>query len=348
METITGRERIRACMKRTYADRVPVGLILGPFRAKILGCPLKEYWLSGKKLAEGTLAGYHLFCYDSVEVSWDIVMEAETIGAELEFPTEGIPQVKKYVLAQKSALDSLSLSSPAENGRFPLYIEACRILARELKDVSLSGTVSGPWTIAAGLRGAQQLIFDTMDDPQFVHELLSLTTQVVKTLGTQILQTGLSLTMGEAACSCSLISPHIYRHFIKPRHQEIAAYFREKKFGLSLHICGFIDPIMADILDLGIVALSMDSPSSLAKMVNLSQKQIVLVGNIATSLFVQGSKEEMEAAVKNCLQVAARGGAYIISSGCELPYNSVIEKVQFFVEAAHRYGTTELIGKTSS
>ncbi len=344
MEAITGRERIRACMKRTYADRVPIGLILGPFRAKILGCSLKEYWLSGKKLTEGTLAAYNLFHHDSVEISWDIVMEAESLGAELEFPQEGVPQVKKYILAQKSALDSLSLSSPEKNGRFPLYIEACQILACELKDVSLSGTVSGPWTMATALRGTQQLIFDTMDDSQFVHELLNFTTQVVKILGTQILQTGLSLTMGEAACSCSLISPHIYRQFIKPRHQEIAAYFREKKAGLSMHICGFIDPIMADILDLGIVALSMDSPSSLAKMVNLSQKKIVLVGNVATSLFVQGSKEEIETAVKNCLQVAARGGAYIISSGCELPYNSAVEKVQYFIATAHQYGRTELIG----
>ncbi len=348
MGAITGKERIRACMKRTYADRVPVGLILGPFRAKILGCTLGEYWQSGKKLAEGTLAGYHLFQHDSVEVSWDILLEAETIGAELEFPKEGTPQVKKYILDQKSALLSLTLPVPEKDGRFPLYLEACQILVRELKDVSLSGTVSGPWTMATGLRRAQQLILDTMDDPQFVHELLNFTTQVVKILGTKILDTGLSLTMGEAACSCSLISPYIYRQFIKPRHQEIVAYFRERKAGLSLHICGFIDPLMEDVLDLGIVALSLDSPSSLSKMVGLAQKKIVLVGNVATSLFVQGSQEEIEEAVKNCLQIAAPGSAYIISSGCELPYNSAIEKVHFFIEAAHRFGKAELIAKAAS
>lgn len=342
MGAITGRDRIRACMKRSYADRIPVGLILGPLRAKVLGCSLKDYWLDGKKLAEGTLACYHLFGHDSVEISWDIMMEAETLGAELEFPAAGIPQVIKYILANKSALGSLSLPSPERSGRFPLYKQACQILAQELRDVALSGTVTGPWTIATGLREVQELIYDTLDDPQFVNELLDFTTQVVKLLGTQIFQTGLSLTMGEAASSCSLISPQIYRQFIKPRHKEIVAYFRERKAGLSLHICGFIDPIMEDILDLGLVALSMDSPSSLPKMVQISQKKIVLVGNVATALFVNGSPEEMESAVKYCLQVAGPGGAYIISSGCELPYNSAIEQVHFFIKAAHEYGRREL------
>lgn len=343
MNTITGKERIRACLKRTYADRIPVGLILGPFRAKLLGCSLREYWLDAQKLAEGTLVSYNLFGHDSVEVSWDIVMEAEAIGAPLEYPAEGVPKVKKYILAQKSMLDSLALPSPEKSGRFPAYIEACQMVARELKDVSLSGTVSGPWTIAVGLRGAEQLIYDTLEDPQFVNELLNFTTAVVKILGTKILETGLSLTMGEAASSCSLISPSLYRQFIKPRHQELVAYFRERKASLSLHICGFIDPIMEDILDLGIVALSLDSPSSLKRMVEIAQKKIVIVGNIATSLFVCGPKEEMERAVKNCVKIAAPGGAYIISSGCELPYNSSLEQVHFFLEAAHKYGRTEFI-----
>jgi len=94
MSEITGIDRIKACMKRTYADRVPIGIILGPFRAKVLGCSLKDYWTDGKKLADATLACYELFRHDSVETSWDIMMEAEAAGAELEFPKNGIPRVR--------------------------------------------------------------------------------------------------------------------------------------------------------------------------------------------------------------------------------------------------------------
>jgi hypothetical protein len=35
-------------------------------------------------------------------------------------------------------------------------------------------------------------------------------------------------------------------------------FFQEMRGGLSMHICGYLDPIMEDLLDLGIVALSLD------------------------------------------------------------------------------------------
>ena len=343
MAEITGMDRIKACMKRSYADRIPIGIILGPFRARILGCSLKDYWRNGKKLAEGTIACYELFKYDSVEVTWDIMMEAETAGAELEFPEDGIPRVRRYAVSQKSALGSLKLPQPESSGRFPLYMEACKAVAKVIKDSALTGTVTGPWTIATGLRGAQELIFDTVDDPSFVEELMRFTTEVIKILGSKVIETGLALTMGEAASSCSLISPAIYRQFIKPHHKEIVDFFREKKAGLSMHVCGYIDPIMEDLIDLGIGALSLDSPSSLKRMVEISRKKIVVVGNVATTLFVSGTKEEIEASVKECIRLAAQGGAYIISSGCELPYNATLDKAKFFVEAAREHGKTEKI-----
>jgi uroporphyrinogen decarboxylase len=343
MPEITGRDRIRASMKRTYADRIPIGLILGPFRAKVLGCSPLEYFQNGKKLADSTVDCHGLFQHDSVDVTWDIFLEAEAAGAELVFPDDGVPQVRKHVLSSKSMLSSLSLPHPDRSKRYPLYIEACRGVASSLKGVALSGTVTGPWTTATGLRGAQELIYDSVDDPAFVEELLRFTTEVTKILGSKVLETGLALTMGEAASSCSLISPALYRRFIKPCHREIVQFFREKKASLSLHICGFIDPIMEDLMDLGIVALSLDSPSSLKRMVEVSQKKIALVGNVATSLFVSGTREEMERAVRDCIRLAAPGGAYILSSGCELPYNATIERAQFFIDAAREYGKIERI-----
>jgi len=343
MTVITGRDRIRACMKRSIADRIPVGLILGPFKARILGCSLKDYWTDGKKLAEATVACYELFQHDSLDISWDIVMEAETAGAPLEFPDDSVPRVQHYILSRKSALASLRLPDPDRSGRFPQYIEACRAVANTLHGPSLSGTITGPWTIAAGLRGAQELLYDTVDDPSFVDDLMKFTTEVTKILGSRVIETGLSLSMGEAASSCSLISPAIYRRFIKPRHQEIVQFFRGRKAGLSLHVCGYIDPIMEDLVDLGIVALSLDSPSSLRRMVEVSQKKIVLIGNVATSLFVNGTEEEIEASVQECIRIAASGGAYIVSSGCELPYNATRERAQFFIKAAREYGKAERI-----
>jgi uroporphyrinogen decarboxylase len=96
--------------------------------------------------------------------------------------------------------------------------------------------VTGPWTIATALRGTQELIFDTVDDPAFVEELMRFTTEVTKILGSKVIETGLSLTIGEAASSCSLISPAIYQQFIKPHHKEIVDS-SDRKGRSSMHIC---------------------------------------------------------------------------------------------------------------
>jgi uroporphyrinogen-III decarboxylase len=78
-------------------------------------------------------------------------------------------------------------------------------------------------------------------------------------------------------------------------------------------------------------------------MVEISRKKIVVVGNVATTLFVSGTKEEIEISVKECIRAAGPSGAYIVSSGCELPYNATAERVQFFVKAAQEHGKTEKI-----
>jgi uroporphyrinogen-III decarboxylase len=46
----------------------------------------------------------------------------------------------------------------------------------------------------------------------------------------------------------------------------------------------------------------------------------------------------MEQAVKNCIDVAARESAFILGTGCEVPGEGSIERVQWFIEAAEKYG----------
>ena len=74
MNGVTSRDRIRACMKRTYADRVPIGLSFGPFGGRVLGCSLRDYFQRPEKLVESTLACYELFQTDTVDMSWYIML----------------------------------------------------------------------------------------------------------------------------------------------------------------------------------------------------------------------------------------------------------------------------------
>jgi uroporphyrinogen decarboxylase len=188
------------------------------------------------------------------------------------------------------------------------------------------------------LRGAEALLMDTVTDSAFVHDLMTFTTEVVRTLGNELIEAGLSPSLGEAAASCSLISPRIYREFIKPYHQALCRYFKGKKRLLAIHICGKIDPIMEDILETGVYLLSIDAASSLQKSVRIADQKKIIMGNVPTTHFSSGSRQEMETSIRQCIETAAAGGGYILASGCEIPFDSTEDRIDHFFEYSRQYG----------
>jgi uroporphyrinogen decarboxylase len=135
-----------------------------------------------------------------------------------------------------------------------------------------------------------------------------------------------------------VISPKIYREFVKPYHQEVVDYFKGRDTLITFHICGYLDPIMEDLVSTGIDGMSIDEKSSLKKMLEVSRGEVVVLGNVAPILFANGTKEEIDAAVKQCLETAAGERGFILASGCGIPPQSPLENLECFVEAAEKYG----------
>jgi uroporphyrinogen decarboxylase len=95
---------------------------------------------------------------------------------------------------------------------------------------------------------------------------------------------------------------------------------------------------MADVLDSGIRFLSLDAPSSLEKIIDRSTGRLIVMGNVPTTLFARGKREEMEQAIRNCIQTAAEGSGYILASGCEIPLDSTEDRVAHFFGYGRKYG----------
>jgi uroporphyrinogen decarboxylase len=338
MNMYTAKDRIVAALKGQYADRVPTTVLFGAYLPKLVGFTMPEFFNDADKHAKAHVLACEIFHPDVITVTGEVYMDAEAFGAEVEFPEDSTPHLKTFVLENKANLRKLNIPDPKKVSRLCWYLEACELARAEIKDVSVSGGCVGPWTVAANLRGLERLILDTVDDPDFVRELMKFATEWVKAFVAAVRDTGVGMGMGDASASCNVISPKIYKTFIKPYHEEIFNYFKERKLYISLHICGYIDPIMEDVLDTGVSMISIDSPSSLRKLVELSQGKVVIMGNVATTLFSEGTKEQIEASVKECIDIAAKGSKYILCSGCEIPMNSRKENIDHFMKAAYKYG----------
>lgn len=328
-----------AAARREYADRVPVSLILGPYCTRVAGIPVREFLIDPQKFAQATIRAYEVIQPDAMPIYMDTLLEAEALGNKLYFPEDSYPVEKSHILEDKSQLTRLKIPDPKVDGRLPIYLEGCERVAAGIQDASISGAINGPWSTAMSLRGARELIFDTVQDPGFVHELMRFTTELTKQMGLAMLETGVPrMSIGDASASCSVISPKIYREFVLPYHKDLIHFLKGRNIGITLHVCGYVDPIMEDLVDTGALALSIDSPSSLRRLVEVSRGRVIIVGNVDTRLFAQGSKEEMEAAVRKCINIAAPGSGYVLSSGCEIPLSAPLDMVQCYMKAAYQYG----------
>ena len=344
MPEYTGRDHVKAAFKRTFTDRVPCYPIIGLGGVAWFGVKPRDFLKDPKVLAE-TIVHYHeQFEPDIAVLMTDLLMEAEAIGTEVEFPEDTGGQVRKYVLEDKTNLSKLKVPDAKKDARFPYYLGGLQRVMEVVKDAPASANCVGPWSIAGSLRGLDTLILDTFDDPDWVHELMKFTTSVVKQVTSAIKDAGAGLGFSEAACSCSVISPDVYRTFVKPYHSDLVNYFKERKAGLTLHICGYVDPIMEDLVDVGLAGLSIDALSSLEKMMEIAQKNVVVIGNVDVKILAEGTKEDVQREVRRCIDTAAKYSAYILSTSCEVSPGTPIENVEYMMKVAKEYGQYRSLG----
>ena len=335
----TGKQYMLSAIRRKRLDRIPTTVLIGPYCAAMAGCSVREILTDAKKSAGAHLAFYQRFRPDSLIVYNDIYLELEALGCKLEFPEDAISHPKGALLEDKKKLAGLKIPDPRKDGRLPYFLELCERVAHEVrKEASVGLGHSGPWNLAMHLRGAERFLIDSIEDPGFVHELMGFTTEVVKTLGDTLIDQGFMPSLGEASASCSLISPQMYQNFILPYHQALCRHFRSRKAMMSLHICGYIDPIIQDVIDCGIGFLSLDAPSSLQKAVAAGAGKVVIMGNVPTYLYADGTQSDMEDAVDACLQTAGKTGGYVLASGCEIPLNATEDRIAHFFAYGHEAG----------
>ena len=344
METYTGRKRVSAAFKKTFTDqdvtidRIPAYPIMGQCNAQLIGASIKEFLLDPKIFIKAQVACYERYKPDIIVMQGDLLMEVEAMGNELRFPENGMCISTKMALEDKGKLSSLKPPDPKKDGRMPAYLEVLAETKKIITDSIVSGIIAGPWTIAVGLRGATELLKDAMKDPDYAHELMRFCTPIAIRTAEAVMPLKVGVSFSEAPASCSLISPKMYRTFVLPYHKKIVDYFKEKKVGVGFHICGYIDPILEDIVNMGITNLSIDAPTDLAKAVEVTKGKAVLIGNINTNLFFSGTKEEMRQAIKDTIDTASKESGFILASGCEVPGVAPPEKIDWFMELANELG----------
>ena len=347
----TPRDRVVAAYKRSYADRVPTYPIVASFAGTLEGLSIEEYCTNPQKAIKAMLNYYERYQPDVVLGYNDLAKEAEAVGCKVKYSDYVVPSIATHVLQEdKGKLAKLEIPDPYKDGRLPGFLEQCEALVKANLPTAIGAVAVGPWTIAMLMRNPEVMLLDTFEDPEFIHALMRFTTEYCKRWGDAIIKTKIGLSFSEPTASISLISPDNYREFIAPYHKELVEYFKAKKVGVTVHICGTTHPIYEDLIAAGFSTISIDldqqadpelQVDQLKRLVELGHKKVVTIGNVDATLFERASKTEIEAEVKRCVETAARYSAFILSTSCEIPPRSNPDVVKWFMDAAHEYGRYE-------
>jgi len=338
----TAKDHVDAVFGKGQTDRIPVRA-MQTFRSimGLIDISGKEIQTEPDKYVKALVKLWEVAPSDVLGILvGDPVLFGEIAG--LSFEELKALGFEKSLIEDKSALKKMVLRDAKDYKRLQYYVEICKRACEALPHVVMDTVTVSPWSTAMMMRGIEAMIYDTADDPDFVHELLNFTTDLAKMIGDALLETGVGMvTMGDPSAGCSVISPTMFREWAKPYLQETVNHFKhQNKAHIFLHICGFTDPIMEDLVSLGIDGLSIDAPASLEKLVDVSKSRIVIEGNFPGELYVDGTKEQIEEKVKESVETASEGNGYryILCSGCQVPDNAPLENVQYFLEAGQRYG----------
>src|SRR6266849_1769212 len=328
--TVSARDRVVAAYKGQFADCVPAYPIAGSFAGCLDGLSIEEYCTCRRKAVGAMLNYYERYQPDIMIAFTDLAKEAEAIGCRVKYSDYVVPSIDRHVLQDDKGLPArLEIPDPYRDGRLPAFLEQCQALSSAKVPSPLGSVNVGPWTIAMLMRNPELLCLDTIDDPEFVHELMRFATEYAKRVGDAVLSTKIGLSYSDPTASCSLVGPDTYREFIKPYHQDLVDYFKAKKVGTTIHICGTTHQIHEDLVDVGFVAITIDLDQQadptlhvdqLDKLVTLgNQRGVVGVGNVDVTIFERATRAESEAEGKRCIDTVGTRSRFVLSTSCELP-----------------------------
>ncbi len=349
----TNRDRVVAAYKRSFADRVPVYPIVASFAGTLDGLSIEEYCTNVPRAITAMMNYYERFQPDVVLAYNDLAKEAEAFGCRVKYSDYVVPSIDQHVLADdKSLLASIAMPDPYRTARLPGFLEQCEALVKAKPPAAIGAVAVGPWTIAMLMRNPETMLLDTFEDPQFIHDLMRVTTDFCTLWGDAIVKTGIGLSFSEPTASISLISPDNYREFVAPYHKELVDHFKARKVGVTTHICGTTYPIYEDLLGCGFSTVSFDLDQQsdpalyvdqLDRFMTVAKGRAVAIGNVDATKFEKTSKDAMYADVKRCVDTAARHSGFILSTSCEIPPRSDAQIVKWFMDAAHDYGRYDRI-----
>jgi len=334
VEEMTPRRRVLAALLGGKIDRPPVTSLAGcggTVSIEMLertGLSFPVAHINPNRMAELAIASYELTGLECVRVPFDFAAEVEAFGAAIKWSED--PSIPPSVRTPpfKKLEDIKIPDNFLDRGRIPTVLEAIRIARNKVGDfLPIASLTLGPFTLAGELVGVENLMRLTIDDPQGVKNVIQQLSATSIEYGNTQYRTGSDIVqIAEPVASASMISPRMFREFVKPHLTEIAKTLGGPRI---LHICGHVDPIISDMVELGFDGISIEESVDISTIIS-KMGDVKILGNVSSKYALPfGTPEDVKTSARKALEA----GVDLLEPGCGVPLVAPIANIKALVEA---------------
>jgi uroporphyrinogen decarboxylase len=373
------RERLLVALNHREPDRVPIDLSGTPTstisaRAQEnlkahLGLPsptrmmspifltaypdeeiVRRFGVDVKMVAPNTPAGFELHPTQEGKITdeWGVVYQWNE-DAQTHFVVEG--EAPLHRVTTPEGIEKHPWPDPTDPSRY----RGLKETARRYQEEGYAVVVSAPlmvMTQTQGMRGLEQFMTDSVLNPSLLEYLMDKILEIQLEMSRRLLD-AIDPYMDVIVMGDDLshqggptYSPDMYRRLFKPRHRKIMRVLKEE-FGdakVLYHCCGGVEPLLPELIDLGIDALNPVQVSARGmgdtkKLKAEYGRQLTFWGGIDTQRILPfGTPDEVRNEVRRRIEDLAPDGGFILAAVHNIRPEIKPENICALYEAALEYG----------
>ena len=134
-------------------------------------------------------------------------------------------------------------------------------------------------------------------------------------------------------------SPQIYRELLQPYHKKVVDWAHERGMVTELHSCGFIEPLLPDIIQTGVEMLNpleIKAGMDPQRLKSTWGDKLAFHGGINAQLW--DDIERVKAEMERIIPLMKEGGGYVFASDHSIPNSVSLQNMREIAELAHKLG----------
>ncbi|MCC6346467.1 MAG: hypothetical protein IT388_04700 [Nitrospirales bacterium] len=340
---MTPRETVLKAFEGGKPERVPVTLFGGGMWS------IKDYGTSFEELSHNIDKMVDMCVTEAERIKSDIVYVGsgfnnfhaaalgQKFGAGIKYREIGAPDMTEHFVHSEEDIDKLDKQDVLKHPVVKTVMDATLRVKEKIGDTYLvTMTCWGPFTLAARFVGEELFMKQTFKKPSFVEKMVDFCADLLITVYEPLVNAGLeAIAIADPTASGDLINPKQMARFAVPPIRKMSDWAKSKGVHTILHICGNTGDRIEQFIDTGCSTIFFDQKVDIAKAKEVLFGKMSFGGNVApVHVMMNKTKEEVEQACREVIEIAGKDGGFILVPGCDIPPTISYENIKAFHDVA--------------